>query len=157
MALHETTLIDETSPPATTGPDASIWSGSYRLLTIGLVLTVAGSAFEALAVAATLPATVKELGGIALYGWAFSAFMLTNLIGITIGGGEADRQGPARPFIVGVALFAGGLVIGGLAPAMIVLIGGRAIQGLGAGTIRRSPIRRSVAAIPRRRSRVCWL
>src|SRR3954451_20316345 len=135
MALHDTTLIEETSSPATSGANASIWRGPYRLLTIGLVLTVASSAFEALAVAATLPATVKELGGIALYGWAFSAFMLTNLIGITIAGGEADRQGPARPFLIGIVLFAFGLLIAGLAPSMQVLIAGRAVQGFGAGAI----------------------
>ncbi len=114
---------------------SGIWSAPYRMLTIGLILTVTGAAFEALAVATTLPATVRDLGGLALYGWAFSAFMLSNLIGITVAGGEADRQGPARPFVAGVALFVVGLLIGGLAPSMIVLIAGRAVQGLGAGII----------------------
>ena len=113
----------------------SIWSRQYRALTIGLILTVAGSAFEALAVATTMPATARELGGLALYGWAFSAFMLSNLIGITVAGGEADRQGTARPFLVGVALFVLGLLMGGLAPTMMVLIAGRAVQGFGAGFI----------------------
>jgi MFS family permease len=112
-----------------------IWSGSNRSLTIGLLMTVVGVAFEALAVATTLPATTRDLGGIALYGWAFSAFMLTNLIGITIAGSEADRQGPARPYIIGVALFAIGLTIAGTAPAMEVVILGRAVQGFGAGVI----------------------
>jgi len=114
---------------------AGIWSRSNRSLTIGLIMTVVGVAFEALAVATTLPATTRDLGGIALYGWAFSAFMLTNLIGITIAGAEADRHGPARPYIVGVLLFALGLTIAGTAPAMIVLILGRAVQGFGAGVI----------------------
>src|SRR5262245_19728736 len=103
-----------------------IWSHANRSLTVGLLLTIAAAAFEALAVATTMPATARDLGGLALYGWAFSAFMLTNLVGITVAGAEADRQGPARPFLVGVGLFAFGLLIGGLAPRMEVVILGRA-------------------------------
>ncbi len=112
-----------------------IWSPTYRMLTIGLVMTVAGAAFETLAIATILPATVEDLGGLSLYGWAFSAFMLTNLIGITVAGGEVDREGPAGPFVAGVALFVAGLLIGGFAPSMLVLIVGRAVQGIGAGFI----------------------
>jgi MFS family permease len=114
---------------------AGVWDRQYRLLTLGLVLTVAAAAFEALAVATTMPATVRDLGGLSLYGWAFSAFMLTNLVGVTVAGGEADRSGPARPFIAGVALFALGLLVAGLAPSMVLVIAGRAIQGFGAGAI----------------------
>ena len=113
----------------------SPWDRRYRLMTIGLILTVVGAAFEALAVATTLPVVVENLGGLSLYGWVFSAFMLANLVGITVAGGEADRQGPARPFIAGVGLFALGLLIAGLAPTMSVLIAGRIVQGLGAGAI----------------------
>lgn len=112
-----------------------IWSRRNRPLTIGLTMTVVAAAFEALAVATTLPATTRDIGGLALYGWAFSAFMLANLVGITVAGSEADRQGPARPFVVGVALFTLGLLIAGLAPSMIVLIMGRAVQGFGGGVI----------------------
>jgi MFS family permease len=61
--------------------------------------------------------------------------MLTNLIGITVAGSEADRYGPARPYIVGVALFTLGLLISGSAPLMEILIVGRAVQGFGAGVI----------------------
>ena len=119
-------------------PDAtpsSTWEGHLRWLTIGLVITVVGAAFEALAVGTVLPVTVRELGGLHLYGWAFSAYLLTSLVGITVAGGEADRLGPARPFLVGVGLFVVGLLAGGLAPSMPILIASRAVQGLGSGFI----------------------
>ena len=133
--MRETDEIDvpESVAPPSVAP--SIWDYRRRWLTIGLVLTVVGAAFEALAVATILPITVRELGGLSLYGWAFSAFMLTNLIGITIAGGEADRLGPVRPFVIGVGLFVIGLSVSGLAPTMPVLIAGRSVQGLGAGFI----------------------
>jgi MFS family permease len=125
-----------TQPLAFDSPTpAGIWNRSNRSLTIGLVMTVVGVAFEALAVATTLPATTRDLGGLALYGWAFSAFMLTNLIGITIAGAEADRYGPARPYLLGVALFVLGLLVAGAAPTMRVVVLGRAVQGFGAGFI----------------------
>src|SRR5919112_1689554 len=134
MNIEDNTVLQEAAQPhgATASPPG-IWSSAHRSLTIGLVLTVSGAAFEALAVATTLPATIRDLGGLALYGWAFSAFMLANLIGITIAGAEADRQGPARPFIAGISAFVLGLIIVGLAPAMAVGILGGAGLGFGAG------------------------
>lgn len=106
-----------------------------RALTIGLVLVVTLAAFEALAVATILPSARRDLGGVRLYGWAFSAFLLMSLVGIIWAGQQSDRHGPARPFLAGTALFGVGLVVAGLAPAMWVLIAGRSIQGLGAGVI----------------------
>ena len=106
-----------------------------RPLTIGLLLTVTAIAFEALAVATVLPVTVQQLGGLRLYGWAFSAFFLADVVGISVWGPQADRQGPARPYGAGLLLFGGGLVMGGLAPSMLVLVLGRAIQGFGAGAL----------------------
>src|SRR5215469_14203857 len=107
---------------------ASIWSRPHRFLTLGLLLVIAGAAFEALAVATILPATVRDLGSPSLYGWVFSAFMLADLVGIVLAGTESDRRGPARPFVAGVVCFAGGLVLAGLAPFMLVVIVGRTVQ-----------------------------
>jgi MFS family permease len=116
-------------------PDATPFSPSRINLTAGLILTISVVAFETLAVATILPAVVADLGGLDLYGWAFSAFLLTQLVGIVIAGLLADERGPALPFLLGVVLFGIGLLVGGLAPSMLVLIGGRALQGLGGGAI----------------------
>ena len=121
------------SETARTG--AGVWDRAHRALTIGLVLTVAFTAFEALAVATVLPVTVADIGGLALYGWTFSAFMLANLVGIVAAGGMADTRGPATPFALGVALFVCGLVVAGVAPSMPVVVAGRFVQGFGAGAV----------------------
>ena len=99
------------------------------------MLTISVSAFEALAVSTVMPVAARELHGLRLYGWAFSAFMLANLVGITLAGPVADRRGPARPFAIGLALFAAGLFVDGIAPDMQVLIVGRVVQGFGAGSL----------------------
>ena len=104
-------------------------------MTIGLVMTITLVAAEALAVGTVLPIVARELGQLELYGWVFSAFFLGNLIGIVVTGGLLDRMPVVRPFAAGLGLFALGLLIGGLAPAMPVLVAGRFIQGLGAGAV----------------------
>lgn len=114
---------------------SGVWTPDRRLLTAGLIALVTAAAFEGMAVPTVMPALADELDGLELYGWTFSAFWLTNIIGITLGGSQSDRSGPARPLIVGAVLFAAGLVVSGLAPTMPVVIAGRAIQGFGAGAV----------------------
>jgi MFS family permease len=126
---------DAALPALPTEADDGPFSPSKITLTLGLILTIGGVAFETLAVATILPAVVEDLGGLHLYGWAFSAFLLAQLVGIVVAGLLADARGPALPFAVGVLLFAAGLLVGGLAPTMLVLILGRALQGLGGGAI----------------------
>ena len=133
MDASGSTVVDRSAPVV--DPGATPFSPSRITLTAGLILTISVVAFETLAVATILPAVVADLGGLDLYGWAFSAFLLTQLVGIVIAGLLADERGPALPFVLGVALFAAGLLVGGLAPSMLVLIGGRALQGLGGGAI----------------------
>jgi len=116
-------------------PGGGAWAPDRRLLTAGLIGLVSAGAFEGMAVPTVLPAMVSDLGGLDLYGWAFSAFWLTNIVGITLAGSDADRRGPGRALVVGVVLFAAGMVVSGLANGMPLVIGGRAIQGFGSGAL----------------------
>jgi MFS family permease len=112
-----------------------LFAPERRALTVGLVLTVTLVAFEALAVVTILPVIKDDLGGLRLYGWVTSAFFLGTLVGIVVAGAESDRRGPGPPYLLGVLLFSAGLVIGGLAPTMLILVLARALQGIGAGAI----------------------
>ncbi len=105
------------------------------LLSVGLVLMITAVAFEGLAAPTVLPATLEQLGGVALYGWAFSGFWLANLVGIPLAGAEADRRGPTWPFAAGAVAFSLGLLVAGMAPSMGWVVAGRVVQGLGAGAI----------------------
>lgn len=126
---------DPSRAPAPPDDGRGLWSPDRRNLTVGLVLTITLVAFEALAVSTIMPIVARELGNLELYGWVFTAFMLGSLIGIVVVGGIIDRRGLGAPFAVGIGLFATGLIIGGLAPSMEVLVGARFLQGLGAGTV----------------------
>ena len=112
-----------------------VWAPERRQLTVGLSLAVTVVAVEAMAVATILPIVVRRLGDLSLYGWVFSAFMLSGLLGVVVAGTLADRGPLVRPMLAGLALFAAGLLVGGTAPSMPVLVAGRALQGLGAGAV----------------------
>ena len=99
------------------------------------MLTITLVAAEALAVSTAMPIVARELGGLELYGAVFSAFFLGSLIGITIVGGLIDERGIVLPFVLGLVLFAIGLLICGFAPSMPTIVVGRFIQGVGGGAV----------------------
>jgi MFS family permease len=123
--------------PTAPRTDGGLWSPGRRALTIGLILTVTIVASEALAISTIMPVVADDLAGGSrtLYGWVFSAFLLSSLVGIVLAGLLIDRGSLATAFIAGLSLFCVGLVIGGAAPTMEVLVAGRALQGLGAGAV----------------------
>src|SRR5258708_2278567 len=117
------------------GQVRGLWAPQTRAMTLGLVLTITFVAAEALAVVTVMPVVARDLGGLQLYGWVFSGFMLGSVVGIVAAGRETDRRGPAVPFVAGVVLFGAGLAVAGLAPSMGVLVAGRVLQGTGAGAV----------------------
>jgi MFS family permease len=112
-----------------------LWAAEQRALTIGLAATITFVAAEALAVVTVMPLVARDLNGLSLYGFVFSAFLLGTIVGIVAAGRAADKRGLAVPYIAGILVFAAGLTIAGLAPSMPVLIAGRTLQGLGAGAV----------------------
>lgn len=111
------------------------FSTRYRVATVGVFALGFLIAFEALAVTTAMPLAARDLHGRSLYALTFSAFAATGVIANVGAGAWADSSGPKRPLIVGVAVFAAGLVVSGTAVTMPILIAGRAVQGLGAGSI----------------------
>jgi MFS family permease len=115
-----------------------LWAPHVRALTGGLAMTVTLVAFESLSVATILPVVSRHLGDLRLYGWVFSAFFLSSLVGTVVGGGISDRTrggGVRLALLGGLVVFAAGLAIAGAAPSMPVLVAGRVVQGLGAGMV----------------------
>ena len=126
----------ETSAGAgTPAPSTSPFAPAYRSVMIGMLTLIALNAFESLAVTTTMPAVVEALGGLRMYAMAFAAPVASGIVGMVAAGGWADRRGPARPLLAGVALFVVGLVIAGTATVMGTVVTGRLVQGLGSGLI----------------------
>src|SRR5215813_10734902 len=71
-----------------------LWAAERRALTAGLAATVTFVAAEALAVVTVMPLVARDLNGLSLYGFVFSAFLLGTMVGIVAAGRAADRRGP---------------------------------------------------------------
>ncbi len=93
------------------------------------------AAVESTIIATAMPTIVADLGGFALFSWAFAAYLLTQAITIPIYGRLADLYGRKPVFYTGCAIFLAGSLLCGLAPSMPALIAFRALQGIGAGAI----------------------
>jgi MFS family permease len=84
------------------------------------------------AVMAALPAMTRELRlDSAAVEWVVNAYLLAAAAFILLGGEAADRFGSRRSSTAGIALFAFSSLIITLAPSASVVIGARALQGLG--------------------------
>lgn len=113
----------------------SLLAPRFRNATLGMTTLVALIAFEALAVAAAMPTVAHELNGLRLYGMAFGSLLAASVIGMVAAGQHCDRHGPAAAVAAGLTGFIAGLVLAGLASSMPMLVLGRVLQGLGAGSI----------------------
>lgn len=105
------------------------------IVTIGLMLGMSLAALDTTIVGTALPSIVGKLGGITLYSWVFSAYLLTSTTTVPIYGKLADLYGRKPLFLFGTAIFLIGSAASGAAQSMEQLIIFRAIQGLGAGAV----------------------
>ncbi|MER6910584.1 MFS transporter [Streptomyces sp. NPDC000594] len=132
-----TTAVPEAPGPVGTPEETQggILGRTYRAMSIGTVAVVLLIAFEATAVGTAMPVAARELNGIGLYAFGFSAYFTTSLFAMVLAGQWADRDGPLRPLATGISAFAVGLVLSGTATTMWTFIAGRAVQGLGGGMV----------------------
>src|SRR2546429_6904930 len=105
------------------------------IVTIALMLGMSRAALDTTMVGTALPSIVGKLGGIPLYSWVFSAFLLTSTITVAIYGKLADLFGRKPLFLFGTAVFLIGSIASGAAQSMEQLVIFRAVQGLGAGAV----------------------
>jgi EmrB/QacA subfamily drug resistance transporter len=105
------------------------------IITVALMLGMALAALDITIVGTAMPSIVGKLGGITLYSWVFSVYLLTSTTTVPIYGKLADLYGRKPLFLFGTGLFLLGSVASGAAQTMEQLIIFRAIQGLGAGAV----------------------
>ena len=124
--------------PATVdvGPvPTTIFAGRLRSTTIGLLVLISMIAFEAMAVTPALPSAARELHDLGAFGWAFTAFLVANVVGMVAAGQLSDARGPRPGLFGGMLLFVAGLLVAGTAGTMVQLVIGRAVQGVGGGLL----------------------
>ena len=114
-------------------PWREVFQGARGRLTAGLLILEALVAVEILIVAAILPEVQRDLQGLQLYGWNFSALTLASLGTVPIAGKLTDRLGPRSVLGAAIVIYAAGLLLAATAPTMLVLVIARFVQGIGGG------------------------
>ncbi len=92
--------IDEQAPAARRSRSSR---PPLRATSVGLLILVTLIAFEAMAVSAALPTAARELHGLGAFGWAFTGFLVANVVGMVASGQLSDRRGPRLPLAAGLA------------------------------------------------------
>jgi MFS family permease len=122
--------------------DLSTSPSAYRastrelmLVTIAIFLQVFLSALDTTIIGTAMPTVVAALGGLNLYSWVFSAYMLTSTVSTPIAGKLSDQLSRKRLYLSGIAGFVISSWLCGLSQNLITLIIFRSIQGLAAGAM----------------------
>ena len=109
---------------------------SKRTLAVsGVMLVIFLFAIDATIVSTSMPTIVARLGGLELYSWVFSIYMLTSALTTPLFGKLADLFSHRRLMLIGIGVFVLGSTLCGAAQSMEMLVLFRAIQGLGGGAI----------------------
>lgn len=93
------------------------------------------AAIEGTIVATSMPGIASALGGMSLYSWVFSSFLLMQAVTVPVYGKLSDLFGRKRVFIAGIVIFLAGSVLCGFAWSMPSLVAFRFLQGFGAGAV----------------------
>jgi EmrB/QacA subfamily drug resistance transporter len=102
---------------------------------LAIVLGMLLAALDQTIVATALPTIVADLGGAGHQSWVVTSYLLASTIVTALVGRLGDLFGRKLIFQAAVTFFVVGSVLCGLAQSMTMLVGARALQGIGGGAI----------------------
>ena len=112
--------------------DAQISPQRRNIIFVAVLLGMLLAALDQTIVATALPTVVSDLGGAGHQSWVVTSYLLASTIATAIVGKLGDLFSRKSVFQVAVAFFLLGSVLCGMADSMAMLVGARALQGLGA-------------------------
>jgi EmrB/QacA subfamily drug resistance transporter len=116
-----------------TTSDRTLDPAARRDIIVGVLLAMFLAALDQTIVSPALPTIASSLGNAEYLSWIVTAYLLTATAVTPLYGKLADIRG-RRPVIFGaIAIFVAGSIISACARSMLMLIVGRAIQGIGGG------------------------
>lgn len=139
---RDATDAGSTVPDALTESEAGseeAWSALLKgrnAVMLALVSTGIGlHAFNAFAIVAAMPLAAADLGGGALFSWAYSLYFIGSIAGGTAAAAFRDRVGLNASMLVSCLLFAIGSIAALAAPDFSFILAGRLLQGVADGLI----------------------
>jgi EmrB/QacA subfamily drug resistance transporter len=122
--------VHDTLTPA---PKERITHRRRVLIIAAALLALFLGALDALVMSAAMPTVVSDLGGLGLFSWVYSSYLLSRAVSLPLFGKLADILPTRSLYQVAIGLFVAGSLAAGFAESMEVLIICRAVQGVGAG------------------------
>jgi EmrB/QacA subfamily drug resistance transporter len=114
-------------------PEQLISLKNRIFIIVASLLALFLAALDALVMGAAMPSIVAHLGGLHLYSWAFSSYLLSRAVALPLFGKLCDLYSNKKLFNVSICIFLAGSVSAGISRNMTQLILARVIQGIGAG------------------------
>lgn len=105
------------------------------LITASMMVGLLIAALDQTIVDTAFPKMISELGGVSMFSWVITAYLLASTSIVPMVGKLADIYGRKFFWLLGIVIFVGGSVLCGQAHSMTALIIFRAIQGIGGGMI----------------------
>ena len=124
--------------PATADPEASgalVSPQRRNFVFVAIMLGMLLAALDQTIVATALPTIVADLGGAGHQSWVVTSYLLASTIITALVGRLGDLFGRKLIFQAAVVFFVVGSVLCGLSQSMAMLVGARALQGIGGGAI----------------------
>jgi EmrB/QacA subfamily drug resistance transporter len=122
-------IADAGSSSALIGPQRR------NFIFLAIVLGMLLAALDQTIVATALPTIVADLGGAGHQSWVVTSYLLASTIVTALVGRLGDLFGRKLVFQAAVVFFVVGSVLCGISQSMVMLVGSRALQGVGGGAI----------------------
>ncbi|MGH3384897.1 MAG: MDR family MFS transporter [Nocardioidaceae bacterium] len=124
-----------TAPASTTAPTTDGYLSHRQILVVlgGLMAGMFLAALDQSILGTALPAITSDLGGLDKLSWVVTTYLLTSTASTPLWGKISDLYGRRPMFQAAIIIFVAGSMLSALAQNIEMLIGFRAVQGLGAG------------------------
>ncbi|MER7910131.1 MFS transporter [Streptomyces sp. NPDC096068] len=128
-------MTDPSTTRTGTGPAPAPAPARRGPVVAALMLGMGLAALDGTIVSTAVPQIVGDLGGLAVFSWLFSGYLLAVTVTLPVYGKLSDTFGRKPVLIAGVVLFLLGSLLCAAAWNMASLIAFRVVQGLGGGAL----------------------
>ncbi|KAG5798393.1 hypothetical protein H9Q69_002541 [Fusarium xylarioides] len=125
----------EKSPSSDPQPEPSKKGARFWLIFVAISLTTFLAALDTSIISTALPTITADLGSESLYVWIIDAYLLASTATIPIFAQAANIYGRRSLTLIAVCIFTLGSGLCGGAHNTAMMVGGRAVQGIGGGGI----------------------
>ncbi|WP_432088391.1 MFS transporter [Streptomyces sp. bgisy095] len=128
-------MTEPSTTRAGSGPSSATAPAHRRPVVAALMLGMGLAALDGTIVSTAVPQIVGDLGGLAVFSWLFSGYLLAVTVTLPVYGKLSDTFGRKPVLVAGVVLFLVGSLLCAAAWDMASLIAFRVVQGLGGGAL----------------------